>query len=107
MRMFRRIPRNLLTKTMTVSTPNADGTYGEPVPIIGVLFQRKDEVTDDAHRSTVSRGVVYVDAVNSKGAFEVPTGSRVVVGGCSYLVRKCEPGGDLLGRVECWRLELG
>ncbi|MBQ9002332.1 MAG: hypothetical protein IJ087_10805 [Eggerthellaceae bacterium] len=45
MRMFRRIPRNLLTKTMTVCTPNADGTYSEPAAIIGVLFQRKDEVT--------------------------------------------------------------
>lgn len=107
MRMFRRIPRSLLTKTMTVRTPNADGTYSEPVAVIGVLFQRKDEVTDDAHRSSVSGGVVYIDAINSKGAFEVPVGSRVVIGGRSYLVRKCEPGGDLLGRVECWRLEVG
>ncbi|MBQ9002333.1 MAG: hypothetical protein IJ087_10810 [Eggerthellaceae bacterium] len=55
----------------------------------------------------MSGGVVYVDAINSKGAFEVPVGSRVCIGGRSYFVRKCEPGGDLLGRVECWRLEVG
>ena len=107
MRMFKRIPRNVLTRTMTVSTPNADGTFAEPVPIIGVLFQRKESVSDDGHRSTAGGGVIFIDAINSKGAFEVPVGSRVVVAGCSYLVRKCEPGGDLLGRVEYWRLEVG
>ena len=107
MRMFRRMPKSKLRSTMTVCVPRPDGTFAEPVAIIGVLFIRKDEVVSDAHRSYASKGVVYVDSVNSKGAFEVPVGSRVAIDGHSYIVQACEPNGDLFTRIHNWKLRVG
>ncbi|MBQ3339665.1 MAG: minor capsid protein [Atopobiaceae bacterium] len=106
-KMFRPISKRDLKDTMTVCTPKLDGTYSEPVAIIGVQFQQTDKVSDDKHRSSVSGGIVFVDAVNSKGAFSVPVGSRVCIGGHSYLVREVVTIGDLFSRVHHWELEVG
>ena len=106
-RMFRPISKQDLRQTMTVCTPNADGTYSDPLAIIGVQFQQTDKMTDDKHRSSKSGGVVFVDAVNSKGAFSVPVGSRVCIGGHSYMVREVITIGDLFSRVHHWELEVG
>lgn len=108
MRMFRPIPRNALPDTMTVRLALPDGTFGEPQVIAGVRFSRTQSASDDAHRTAdAGAGVVFVDAVNSKGSFEVPVGSRVGVKGHSYYVRECHPCEDLFGRVHHWELQVG
>ena len=47
---------------------------------------------------------MFVDAVNSRGAFEIPVGSRVEIGGVSYFVRKCRRRGDFGASVHHWEL---
>ena len=72
MRSIRPIPRSALPDTMTVRVPLPDGTYEEPVLICNVRFERTQRVSDDNHRSSdAGGGTVFVDAVNSIGAFEV------------------------------------
>lgn len=106
-RMFRPIPRAALPDTMTVRAPLADGTFDEPQVVAYVRFERTQRVSDDDHRSAdAGGGTVFVDAVNSVGAFEIEAGSRVAVAGRSMYVtevRRCE---DLLGRVHHWEIEV-
>jgi hypothetical protein len=62
MRSIRPIPRSALP----------DGTYDEPELICNVQFERTQRVSDDDHRSAdAGGGTVFVDAVNSIGAFDV------------------------------------
>ena len=108
MRMFRPIPRAALPDTMTVRLQLDDGSFGEPAVIVGVRFDETQGESDDEHRSADGgAGTVFVDAVNSAGAFEVPVGSRVAVRGHSYIVRKCHRCEDLFGRCHHWELEVG
>lgn len=105
--MFRPIPRAALPDNMTVRAPMPDGTFGEPEIVCYVRFERTQRVSDDEHRSAdAGGGTVFVDAVNSVGAFEVQAGSRVAVGGRSMYVtevRRCE---DLFGRVHHWEIKV-
>ena len=105
--MFRPIPRAALPDTMTVRAPLPDGTYDEPELICYVRFERTQKVSDDDHGSAdAGGGTVFVDAVNSVGAFEVAVGSRVAVGGRSMHVAKVERLEDLFGRVHHWEIEV-
>lgn len=49
-------------------------------------------------------GKVYVDAVNSSGAFEMPAGSRVNIGGYSYYVAEVKRCEDFNGHIHHWEL---
>ena len=101
------IPRRLMPDAMLVRVPDGRGGYEQGVPVARVRFVRAQRAADDAHRSAdAGAGTVYVDARTSIGAFEVPAGSRVVVGGHSHLVRECRRVCDLFGRVHHWELEL-
>lgn len=104
---MRPIPRSALPDTMAVRTPLVDGSFGEPLLIAGVRFERTQKACDDAHRSAdAGQGTVFVDAVNSVGAFEVPAGSRVAVCGRSLFVAECRVCADLFGRVHHWELKV-
>lgn len=108
MRSVRPIPRGALPDTMTVRLELADGTYGEPAIIANVRFEETQSMTGDAHRSADGgAGKVFVDAVNSIGAFDIPAGSRVAVRGRSMVVRKVHRCEDLFGRVHHWEVEVG
>ena len=108
MKSIRPIPRAALPDTMTVRAPLADGGFEEPEIIVGVRFERTQSVVDDEHRSAdAGTGTVFVDAVNSIGAFDVPAGSRVAVGGQSLYVREVPRCEDLFGRVHHWELKVG
>ena len=107
MRMFKRIPKSNLKNTMTVCTPNEDGTYADPVAIIGVDFQGYEKLSDDDHRSARGGGWVFIDAVNSKGAFGVPVGSRVTINGHGYVVQEAYAIGDLWATPHHWELKVG
>lgn len=107
MRAFRPIPRTALPDVMTVRVPLADGNYGEPRMICNVRFDRTQRTSEDEHRSAdAGRGTVFVDAVNSIGAFEVAAGSRVTLGGHSMMVGEVRTCADLLGRVHHWELKV-
>ncbi|MBQ9001834.1 MAG: minor capsid protein [Eggerthellaceae bacterium] len=108
MRMFRPIPRAALPDVMTVRLAAADGGFGEPVVVAGVRFDEAQRESGDEHRSADNgSGVVFVDAVNTAGAFEVPVGARVSVRGRSYIVKECHRCEDLFGRCHHWELKVG
>ena len=105
MRGLRPIPARLLDADAVVRVPDGDGGYADGVAVSRVRFVRAQSVVDDAHRSAdAGAGKVYIDAMNSVDAFEVPAGSRIDIGGNSYFVaevRRCE---DFNGHVHHWEL---
>ncbi|MDN0068609.1 putative minor capsid protein [Collinsella ihumii] len=109
MRYLRPIPRRLLPDDMLVFLPAEGDGRGESRLVRHVRFERSQETVADAHRSAdAGRGTVFVDAVNSEGAFEVPAGSRVLVGaGPSMMVRACRRCRVVRGQVHHWELEVG
>lgn len=99
------IPRRALPDTMVVRTQNADGTFSEGMVVRNVRFSRTQSVVDDARRSAdAGAGKVYVDAVNSADAFEVPAGSCVEIDGASLIVVACKRCEGFGGRVHHWEL---
>lgn len=108
MRYLRPIPKRLLPDDMIVHLEGEGGGRGESRLVRHVRFERAEEVVADAHRSAdAGHGTVYVDAVNSEGAFEVPAGSRALVGaGPSMLVRACRRCCVVRGQVHHWELEV-
>ncbi|WP_346697402.1 minor capsid protein [Thermophilibacter mediterraneus] len=109
MRYLRPIPRRLLPDDMLVWPAAGDGTYLPTVMVRHVRYERRESVVTDAHRSADGgSGRVIVDAVNSEGAFEVPAGSRVLVGaGPSVMVLSCRRCCVVRGQVHHWELEVG
>ena len=109
MKSIRPIARRNLPDTMSVREPLPDGGFGEPRLICNVCFQRTQKAVADEHRSAdAGCGTIFVDAVNSSGAFEVVPGSRVTLNGRSpslYVVetRTCS---ELFGRVHHWELKV-
>ncbi len=104
---LRPIPARLLPDTMSVRMPLADGTLADAVTVSRVRFQRVQSASEDGHRSAdAGSGEVYVDAVNSGGAFEVPAGSRVTIDEHSYLVAACRRCEDFNGRIHHWELDV-
>lgn len=103
----RPIPPWLLGDFMLVSVPDGHGGFCDAAEVAPVRFERSQAVSGDAHRSAdVGAGTVYVDAVNSRNAFEVPAGSRVEVGGVSYYVREVRRRCGFGGAVHHWELEV-
>ena len=109
MRYLRPIPRRLLPDDMIVWPAAGDGTYGPSVLVRHVRFERTESAVDDAHRSADGgAGRIFVDAASSEGAFEVPAGSRVLVGaGPSTHVLRCRRCCVVRGHVHHWELEVG
>ena len=100
MRGLRPIPARLLAGTAVVRVPDGAGGFEDSVTISGVRFSRTQSVVDDGHRSAdAGAGKVYVDAVNSSGAFEVPAGSRIEIDGHSYYVAEVKRCEDFNGHV--------
>lgn len=107
MAWLRPIPARLLPDSCLVCEPAADGGFGEPRAISHVRFERAQSVVVDAHRSAdAGAGTLYVDAVTSTGAFEIPAGSRVEIGGRSYVAAKVARFEGFNGRVHHWGVEL-
>lgn len=106
------MPKNLLPHTVTVRVPKDTDGYGgqyeEPVTIEHVRVEPLygTRLTDYQRQSGVS-GIVYIDAVNSSPAMEVPAGSLVTLEGepSPSNVFACHPIVGT-GRVHHWELEL-
>lgn len=108
MRGLRQIPRRLLPDDMLVWVDAADGERGEARLVRHVRFERMQKESGDAHRSAdAGGGTVFIDAVNSQGAFEVPVGARVLIGaGPSMHVAECRRCCVFRGVVHHWELTL-
>lgn len=107
MRPMGPIPRSALPDVMSMRVPLPDGTFEEPLLICNVHFERTQKVSDDGHRSADDgQGTVFVDGVNSIGAFDVPAGSRVAVGEHSLFVTESHACCNLFGRVHHWELKV-
>jgi hypothetical protein len=108
MRYLRPIPRRLLPDDMLVFPSDGQGGCGAARMIRHVRLELEDAVSDEAHRGSAYSGRVFVDAVNSSGAFEVPAGSRVVVGALPGMqVLRCRRCCVVRGQVHHWELEVG
>lgn len=105
MRGLRPIPLRLLAQDAVVRVPDGAGGFAEGVPVGRVRLALAQSVADDAHRSAdAGAGTVYVDALNSTGAFEVPAGSRIEIDGRSLLVAACKRCDGVGGRAHHWEL---
>ena len=102
-RYIRPIPKRLLPDEMLVYPPDGDGQVRR---IRHVRLEWEQSACADAHRAADGGGgLIFVDAVNSEGAFEVEAGSRVLVGsGPSMFVRKCRRCCVVRGQVHHWEL---
>lgn len=100
MAWLRSIPARLLSDSCLVREPAVDGGFGEPRAISHVRFERAQSVVANAYRSAdAGAGTLFVDAVMSAGAFEIPAGSRVEVHGRSYVAAKVSRFEGFNGRV--------
>lgn len=105
MRALRPIPARLLAEDAVVRVPDGAGGFEDGVAVAGVRFARTQGVVDDDHRSAdAGGGKVYVDSLNSVGAFEVPAGSRIEISGHSYYVAEVKRYEDFNGHVHHWEL---
>lgn len=106
------IPARLLTSSCTVRPMEADPATGYPEPgaprkIGRVRYELCAGVRRTAYQTQDgTTGLLFIDAANSPGAFEVPAGSLVSVDGgpecCAAACRRFEDG----GRVHHWEVEL-
>ena len=107
MAWLRPIPARLLSDSCLVREPAVDGGFGEPRAISHVRFERAQSVVADTHRSAdAGAGTLFVDAVMSAGAFEIPAGSRVEIGGRAYVAARVVRFEGFNGRVHHWEVEL-
>lgn len=107
MRALRAIPHRLLPDTCVVRERLEDGRYGVGRAIRHVRFERAQATSTDEHRwADAGCGTLFIDAVSSQGAFEVRAGSRVEIGGQSYLVASVKRFEGARGRVHHWELDL-
>ena len=104
------IPLYLLTDTMTVEAPDTSAAYGgaylKAVTVTNVRFERAEVLNPNNFRlADGAKGRVWVDAVNSGGAFEVPVNSRVTIDGDTFFVVACAALRPL-GNVHHWELDV-
>ena len=108
MRYLRPIPRRLLPDDMLVYPSDGQDGYAGARMIRHVRLERVDSVVEDPRRASAVTGRVFVDAVNSQGAFEVPAGSRGLIGALPGMqVRSCKRCCVVRGQVHHWELEVG
>ncbi len=107
MKSFMPIPKRLLPHDINVRVPDGKGGFNEPVTVRHVAVQMAQSVCDDEHRSAAAgSGTVFLDAMNSDGAFDVPAGSRVELQGHSYYVTESAKFETVQGQVHHWELSI-
>lgn len=106
------IPPRYMTSTARVRVPQEDAgghlAYAEPVTIGRVRYELAANVrATDYQLQDGTTGVLFIDAVTSVGAFELPAGSLVSVDGaveaCVSACRRYDAGS---GTVHHWEVEL-
>lgn len=104
------IPKSLLPSTMKVQIPKDStfgGEYEEPQVIGHVRYDLEATVSvRDYVLSEGSKGIIFVDVVNSDGAFEIPQGSLITIDGDELAAVKVTPYESFNGRVHHWIIEV-
>lgn len=105
------IPRHLLTDSMLVKLPDPEadyaGTWKEERRVGRVCFQSREQLGRTSWSlAEGASGRVFVDALNSEGAFEVPAGARVEVNGRAMECKACQAY-RAFGRVHHWEVDVG
>lgn len=106
------IPTSLMPSSAAVRVPVDGKDGGEHEQEARLIEHVRYESASAAKRSSYvfadgSTGLVYIDAANSIGAFEVPVGSLVSIDGAPEVcVVKCAPFESYAGRVHHWEVEV-
>ncbi len=104
------IPKSLLPSTMKVRIPKDSaygGEYEEPQVVSQVRYDLEATVSPrDYVLTDGSKGIIFVDAVNSDGVFEVPQGSLIIIDGEELAAVKVTPYESFNGRVHHWIIEV-
>lgn len=107
---MRTIPRQLMPLDCSVRVPvesTYGGEYAEPVEMHHVRFDQGEALARrDIVLSDGSRGLLFVDAVTTEGAFEIPVGSLVTIDGEELSAVKATRFETFLGHVHHWEVEL-
>jgi hypothetical protein len=99
-----------LGESMAVKVPvegEYGGNYGEPVEVKHVRYE--DAATLKTSRYVLSdgtEGVIFIDAVNSVGAFHIPEGSLIDINDDTVTVLKTKPCKGFADQVHHWELEV-
>lgn len=104
------IPLELLPDSITVAKPDTTASYGgkflDPVEIAHVRYERAEALNPDTIKlADGASGRIWVDAANSAGAFRIPAGSKVVLGGETLHVVSCAEFRPF-GPVHHWELDV-
>lgn len=93
---------------MRVPLEEGGGEFAPPVPINNVRYEKAAGIRrTDYQLQDGTTGIVFIDAVNSEGSFEVPAGSLVSIDGAPEVcVNECHPREGFAGRVHHWELEV-
>ena len=88
------IPVEHMPDTMTVEAPDTSASYGgkylEPVTVEHVRYERAEALNPSAIKlADGASGRIWVDAVNSAGAFRIPSGSKIKLNGDTLHVVSC------------------
>ena len=108
---MRQIPKRLLPDKAVVRVPDDDalsgGQYGDEVEIENVRYDKSASIRrTDYQLQDGTTGIVYIDAVNSAGAFEIPAGSVLKIGDLEVYVNITRTFEDFAGHVHHWELEV-
>lgn len=111
---MRPIPKSALYDTALVRVPIMDADsydgvagYERPVVIQNVRWEARANLKPAQHIfSDGSVGLLYVDRINSAGAFEIPVGSIVTVRDQGMTAVQTFPAYGLNGVVHHWEVEL-
>lgn len=106
---MRPIPTSVLSQSMAVylrDDSGYGGSWKEPVGVSHIRLDKGEGLAYTGYKlSNGASGRVYVDAVNSKGAFAIPVGSKVVIEGEKYEVVACNEYREY-SRIHHWELDV-
>lgn len=105
------IPKRLMPSTMSVSAPDTKSTYGgrylPPTTVGNVRFERKEALNPRIYQlSDGACGRIWVDAINSQGAFEIPRGSLITIGNREMVAVVCVACETYCGKVHHWEIDV-
>lgn len=106
------IPLCVLPHTMTVWEPDSssdyDGKYLAPTTVESVRFEYKEALNPKQYQlAENAKGRIWVDAVNSEGAYAISRGAKVKVNSEEMKVLTCAPYETFNGRLHHWELDVG
>ena len=102
----------MLTQNVVVYEPSKQSNYSgefeaEGAYIAHVLYQSKQQLGRNVVKlADGSQGLLFIDAVNSAGAYSVPVGSKVIIDGEERIVASVMPCLTYNGNIHHWELEL-